>query len=74
MVLEVIEPINKRVMDDRDKIVKIRSDFEAHKRRFEDLEFSTSKIDSRLGAIDDLYKKNSKLVSKRHLSKLGIEF
>jgi hypothetical protein len=62
MLLDMIDPIQKRLGDDRDKIVKLRTDLEANKRKAEDLEFSMHKTDGRLVAFDDIYKKLNKLV------------
>jgi hypothetical protein len=60
MLIDMIEPIQKRLGDDRDKIVKLRTDLEANKRKTEDLEFALNKTDSRLVAFDDIYKKLNK--------------
>lgn len=63
MMIEMLEPIQKRLTDDRDKIVKLRGDLESAKRKSEDLDFHLQKTDGRLQAFEDIYKKIAKLVS-----------
>jgi hypothetical protein len=62
MLLEVLEPLQKKLFEDRDKIAKLRTDVEGTKRKTEDLEFAIGKTDARLVAFDDIYKKMSKTV------------
>jgi len=63
MIIDMLDPLQKRVSDDRDKIVKIRTDLEAQRRHTEDLQFAINKTDSRLVAFDDIYKKFNRLVT-----------
>ena len=47
-------------------MVKLQSDFEANRRRTEDLDFSLQKTDGRLVAFDDIYKKFNHIVRDHH--------
>ena len=63
MMLEMLEPVQKRIFEDKEKVVKFRSDYEASRRKIEDLEFHVGKIDGRLVAFDDIYKRFNHIVS-----------
>ena len=62
MIIDMIDPIQKRLGDDRDKLVKLRTDLESTKRKTEDLDFAVQKTDGKLSAFEDIYKKISRLV------------
>ena len=62
MMLEMIDPVQKRIYEDREKVVKFRADFEANRRKTEDLEFHVGKIDGKLVALDDIYKRFNHIV------------
>ncbi len=62
MMLEMIDPVQKRIYEDREKVVKFRADFEANRRKTEDLEFHVGKIDGKLVAFDDIYKRFNHIV------------
>lgn len=73
MLLDMVEPLQKRLADDRDKIAKLRSDLETGKRKTEDLEFHLSKTDNRLTAFDDVYKKLGKLDSEAKMETVRVD-
>jgi SMC interacting uncharacterized protein involved in chromosome segregation len=73
MLLDMVEPVQKRLLDDRDKIVKLRTDLEANKRKTEDLEFSLHKTDGRLVAFDDIYKKINKVEGEARMETVRID-
>ncbi len=40
MIFDMVEPFQKRLIDDREKIVKLRTDLEASRRKTDDIEFA----------------------------------
>lgn len=63
MMLEMLGPVQKRIYEGSEKVVKFRSDYEGSRRKIEDLEFHVGKIEGRLVAIDDIYKRFNNIVS-----------
>ena len=66
----MIDPLQKKQAEDRDKQAKLRADMEAAKRKQEDLEFALNKTDSRLVAFEDIYRKFADIVMTNSLIKV----
>lgn len=59
----MFDPWLKRQVADREVVAKIRADLEKNNRKFEDQEFLLQKIETKLTAFDDIYKKMASFVS-----------
>ena len=68
LVMNMIDPIGKRGLDDRDKLVKLRTEVEHVKRKNDDIEFAISKMEVKIFTIEDLYKKINRIVKYSSLN------
>ena len=68
LVMNMIDPIGKRGLEDRDKLVKLRTEVEHMKRKNDDNEFAISKMEVKIFTIEDLYKKINRIVKYSSLN------
>eukprot|EP00347_Sterkiella_histriomuscorum_P022302 403330961 len=61
LIHEMIEPTVRKVNEDRDKIYKLKTDQDNHKRKLEDLEFAVIKTDNKTNVFEDIFRSLAKL-------------
>jgi glycerol-3-phosphate dehydrogenase len=68
MMFDMIDPWMKRQVADQQTVAKIRGDLEKANRKAEDQDFLLQKIEAKLVAFDDIYKKLASFVGPRPIA------
>ena len=63
LILDMVDPFTKRQATDREFTAKLRTDLESARRKIEEQDYAMSKIETRLGTFDEVFKKIADLVS-----------
>ena len=71
MMFDLIDPWMKRQVADQQTVAKIRGDLEKANRKAEDQDFLLQKIEGKLAAFDDIYKKLASFVSPKTFAYLS---
>ena len=69
-MFDMIDTWMKRQVSDQQTVAKIRGDLEKANRKAEDQDFLLQKIEAKLAAFDDIYKKLASFVSPTPLADL----
>mmetsp|Transcript_7828 Transcript_7828/g.7298 ORF Transcript_7828/g.7298 Transcript_7828/m.7298 type:complete len:88 (+) Transcript_7828:50-313(+) len=67
LVFEMLEPVVRKVNEDRDKMFKIKNDSDIHKKQIEDLEFAIMKTDNKTNVFEDIFRTLTRLESEAKL-------
>ena len=67
-MFDMIDPWMKRQVADQQTVAKIRGDLEKANRKAEDQDFLLQKIEAKLVAFDDIYKKLASFVGPRPIA------
>jgi hypothetical protein len=62
LILDMVDPFTKRQATDREFTAKLRTDLEAARRKIEEQEYAMTKIETRLGTFDEVFKKIADVV------------
>lgn len=64
LIYEIIEPINQKVDEHKDKISKMKNESDYYKKRFENFNYELNKIDHKASMVDDTMSKIMKMVNQ----------
>lgn len=64
LILDMVDPFTKRQATDREFTAKLRTDLESSRRKIEEQDYAMSKIETKLGTFDEVFKKIADVVRK----------
>ena len=66
-MFDMVDPWMKRQVADQQTVAKLRGELEKANRKAEDQEFAIQKMDAKLGAFDEIFKKLASFVSYNNI-------